>query len=209
MIPKAAEPRLAAEKVAAITAPSMHLLVAAGGHAKVVAEALPGPVTAYVDRHEADWLDAEWVASDEAALADGRLCALPLALGIAGTRPDHLAARLKLLEDYLAAGFQAPPVIHPAAVVSPSARIGAGAVVLAGAVVQACATVGPGCIVNTRAIVEHDCTVAAGCHLAPGAIVLGNCEVGRTCMIGAGAVLLPGSKLPDGTLVKAATRYPE
>ncbi|MDH3920590.1 MAG: carbonic anhydrase [Rhodospirillales bacterium] len=187
----------------------MHLLIAAGGHAKVVAEALPDPVAAYVDRREADWLDAEWIASDEAALADAGLRALPLALGIAGTRPDRLEGRLKLLEDYLAAGFQAPPVIHPAAVISPSARIEAGAVVLAGTVVQPHATVGRGCIVNTRAIVEHDCAIGAGSHLAPGAIVLGNCKVGRTCMIGAGAVVLPGSDLPDGTLVKAATRYPE
>jgi sugar O-acyltransferase (sialic acid O-acetyltransferase NeuD family) len=187
----------------------MHLLIAAGGHAKVVAEALPGPVTAYVDSRPAGWLKAERIASDEAALADAGLRPLLLAFGMAGTRPDLLEKRLKLLEDYLAAGFTAPPVVHPAAVVSRSARIEAGAVILAGAVVQPCATVGPGCIVNTRAIVEHDCAIAAGCHLAPGAIVLGNCEVGRASMIGAGAVVLQGSTVPEGTMVKAATRYPK
>ena len=187
----------------------MHLLIAAGGHAKVVVEALPGPVTAYVDPRRADWLEAEHISSDRQALTSNRLRALRIAFAFGGTMPEMLESRLNLLEDYLAAGFTAPPIVHPSAVVSRKARIDPGAVVFAGAVVQPCATVGPGSIINTRAVVEHDSDIAAGCHIAPGAIVLGNCTVGRTSMIGAGAVVLPGTRLPDRTLVNSATRYPK
>ena len=186
----------------------MHLLIAAGGHAKVVVEALPGPVTAYVDPHQADWLKAEHIPSDKQALTSDRLRALRIAFAIGGTMPEILESRLKLLEDYLAAGFTATPIIHPSAIVSRNARIDPGAVVFAGAVVQPGATVGPGSIINTGAVVEHDSDIAAGCHVAPGAIVLGNCAVGRTSMIGAGSIVLPGTQLPDRTLVNSATRYP-
>ncbi len=177
--------------------PRGHLLVAAGGHGRVVAEALPGPVVAYVDRHEAGWLDAERVASDDAALACGKLRGLALAPGLGGTRPEQLHARLEVLERYVAAGFAAPAVVHPAAWVSPSAELAPGVVVLAKAVVQATARLGRGVIVNSGAIVEHDCTLGAGCHVAPGATVLGDCELGEACMIGAGAVVLAGSRLPE------------
>jgi sugar O-acyltransferase (sialic acid O-acetyltransferase NeuD family) len=186
----------------------MHLLIGAGGHAKVVFEALPGPVKAYVDPSEADWLTAERISSDTQALAVERLRALWVAFALGGTQPDLLQKRLALLERYLAAGFTAPPIIHPSAIISRTARIDPGAVIFAGAVVQPCATIGAGCIVNTRAVVEHDCHLAAGCHIAPGAVVLGSCMVGRASMIGAGAVVLPGSVLPEGTLVNATTRYP-
>src|SRR5690606_2438624 len=131
-----------------------------------------------------------------------------LVLGLAGIAPDELRVRLALLDRYLARGFSAEPVIHPSAVVSRDAEIGAGVIVLARAVVQPFARLGRGALVNTGAIVEHDSSVGAGSHVAPGAIVLGGCTIGAACMIGAGAVVLQGSTVPDGSLIKAATRYP-
>ena len=69
--------------------------------------------------------------------------------------------------------------IHPTAVVSPSARIGEGTVVMAGAVVNAEAVIGKHCIINTGATVDHECVIGDYCHVAPGAHLCGQVKVGE------------------------------
>ena len=86
-------------------------------------------------------------------------------------------------------GYGLAALIHPAAVVSGFAHIGAGAVVLANAVVNAGADVGDLCIINTSAVVEHDCVLREGVHLSPGAVMGGNVYIGRCSWVGAGAAI--------------------
>ena len=93
-------------------------------------------------------------------------------------------------------------VIHPYAVVSPSARIGEGTVIMAGAVVQANARIGKHCIINTGASVDHDCVLGDYVHVAPGAHLCGHVEVGEGALIGAGVCVAPMGKIPSWTLAK-------
>lgn len=106
--------------------------------------------------------------------------------------------------------------IHPSAVVSPSAKIGEGTVVMAGAVINADAVIGKHCIVNTGATVDHDCIIEDYCHIAPGVNICGathigegtwvgvgtsviQClNIGQNCMIGAGSVVV--KDIPDNTV---------
>ena len=80
--------------------------------------------------------------------------------------------------------------IHPSAVISPSAKIGEGTVVMAGAVVNADAVIGKHCIVNTGATVDHDCVIGDYCHIAPGANVSGGTHIGEGTWIGVGACVI-------------------
>lgn len=181
-------------------------LVGAGGHAKALVEALLAQghrIEVYVDLLESDWLDARRVTSDR-DLSDTRLAVI---IGFGGTTPSALVKRLAVLRRYLARGFEAPAVVHPAATVSRSARLGAGVCIIAGAVIQPATNLGMGVIVNTNAVVDHDSAVAEGSHVAPGAVVLGGCKVGGCAMIGAGAVVLQGASVPDRTLVRAASLW--
>ena len=180
------------------------LLVGAGGHARVVCDAMKAAgfdLAAYADPQPSAWLDAPHCASDDAAAA------LPLeigvALGLGGVSPARLRARLALLVHFLDAGRAAPSIVHPRASVAGDAVVGRGVQVMCGAIVQAGAVLGDAVIVNTGAIVEHGSIVAEGSHVAPGAIVLGNVRIGGCAMIGAGAVVLPGTTVSDGTLVPA------
>ena len=99
------------------------------------------------------------------------------------------AARLRIGAEMVARGFVFPTLVHPTAVVSPSAQIGAGSFVAAGAIVNADARVGAQVIVNSGAIVEHDNEVGDGVHLSPRACLSGWVRVGRGSWIGAGAVV--------------------
>ena len=102
-------------------------------------------------------------------------------------------------------GFTLPTIIHTTAVISPSARIGAGTVVMPIAVINAGAQVGEFAIVNSAAVVEHDCLIGDGAHIAPGAVLGGCVTVGNLALVGIGSVARPRSTIGARSLVGAGS----
>ena len=94
-------------------------------------------------------------------------------------------------------------IIHPAAIVDSTVRIGPGTLVTAGCVIQPDTTIGSHTIVNTRAGIDHDCRVDDFAHVAPGATLAGSVSVGSGAMIGAGATILPGIEIGAWAVVGA------
>ena len=84
-----------------------------------------------------------------------------------------------------------PTVIHPSAIVSPSAKIGEGTVVMPGAIVNADAIIGKHCIVNTGASIDHECVIGDYCHIAPHATLCGQVKVGDGTIVGVCACAIP------------------
>lgn len=93
-------------------------------------------------------------------------------------------------------------LIHPGAIVSPSAEIGVGSVIMAGAVIQAGARIGKHCIVNTAATVDHDCVLGDFVHIAPGAHLCGAVNIGSGALVGVGIGIEPGVIIPAWCVVK-------
>lgn len=103
--------------------------------------------------------------------------------------------RQRIFEQARAAGLQFVSVIHPSAVIAPSAETGEGCAILAGAVVGTGARLADNVIVNTRAVVDHDSRVESHAHLASGAVLCGNVAVGEGAHVGAGAVVRQGLRI--------------
>jgi len=85
--------------------------------------------------------------------------------------------------------------IHPKAIVSQSAEIGDGTVVMQGAVIQSDVHIGRHCIINTAASVDHECNIVDFVHISPPATLCGNVCIGEGSWIGAGATVIPGIKI--------------
>ena len=83
-------------------------------------------------------------------------------------------------------------LIHKTAIVSKSATVSNGSVVMAGAVINHSANIGENSIINSNAIIEHDVSIAKFAHISPGAIVTGAVSIGEGSHIGAGASIIPG-----------------
>jgi sugar O-acyltransferase (sialic acid O-acetyltransferase NeuD family) len=186
------------------------IVVGAGGHAAVVAEALLeageqvlGFTDADAGRHGMLRLGLPVLGSDDVlSQHDRRGLKLANGLGfVAGSGLHSLRARVQQRLESL--GWTFVDVVHPRAIVSRHAVLGPGSQVLAGAVVQAGASIGTGTIVNTAAVVEHDATVGDWCHLASRSTLCGQVRVGAGSLVGAGAVLRQSVSLGDSTVVGA------
>lgn len=183
------------------------ILIGAGGHAKVVVQALESRgyfLRGYVDPTPAKWLDKHHIPH----LSQDQLAALlpscpQLAIGFLGLNCDSLKRRLTLQKDCEKKGGIFPPVLHRAAHISPSSCISPGAQVLTAAIIHPHATIGAAAVINTAAIIEHDATIGEGSHIAPRATVLGGASVGSCCFLGAGSVLIQGKTLQAHGFVKA------
>ena len=96
-------------------------------------------------------------------------------------------------------------VIHPSAMISPSAEIGEGSLVAAGAIIGPLARIGKGCIINHGAIIDHDCHVGDYCHIAPNATLGGGVVIGDAVLVGSGATILPMVSVGSKAVVGAGT----
>lgn len=185
----------------------MVYLFGASGHGKVIKDILNAngvKVEAFVDDNpDVKECGGRPVVHDAAGLSP-----MIVSIGVNKVR--------KMIVERLRSGnpmIRFATAIHPSAVISPSAKIGEGSVVMAGAVVNADAVIGKHCIVNTGATIDHDCVVGDYCHVAPGAHISGGTHVGegtwvgvgssviqclnigKNCMIGAGSVVV--KDVPD------------
>ena len=94
-------------------------------------------------------------------------------------------------------GFAFPRIIHPKAVVEPSAEIGGGVQVFGMAFIGSAARVGFGAVINTGAIVSHDCKIGDLVHLTPGVVLAGSVEVGIGALIGMGVTTAVGVRIGE------------
>jgi UDP-perosamine 4-acetyltransferase len=133
-------------------------------------------------------------------LADGVQYAF---VGVGGV--GNNAPRIRVFQLLLDHGYQLPPICHRTAIVSPSAHVGRGSVILAGAIVGAAATVSQNVIVNTGAIVEHDCDIRAHSHISTGSRLGGSVCVDEGAHIGIGATIREGITIGRRAIVGAGS----
>ena len=182
------------------------ILFGGGGHAKVVLEAFlarcPSGEVAVLDDDPAraggqllghpilggrEWLSENWPGiAVIAALGDNR-------------RRDEMIQHLKRLRRPLRS------IIHPDAIVSPSAQIGDACFLAAGTIVNAEAVLEEGAILNTGASIDHDCRIGRAAHIAPGARLCGTVTIGERALVGTGAAIIPGRSVGADARVGAGS----
>lgn len=181
------------------------VIVGAGGHACVVADALlPRRVVGHlrpsdsaIDRPD---LLGPWLGDDDMvpALADE---GHSFVIGLGFVDDSGALHRARLLSDLVGTSLEI--VVHSSAIVASTVVVGEGVFVAAGAVVGAGARLGRGTIVNSGAVVDHDCQLDSNVHVASGATLAGSVSVGSDSLIGLGASVRQGVSIGTGAVVGA------
>ncbi len=181
------------------------VVLGSGGHAKVVIELLraAGREVAWCiggPDAQGTCLGVEVVGGDDwltRLRAEGVRHAIP-AVG------DN-ALRRRLAAKAVDAGYDLVNAISPAAVVSPSARLGTGIAVMAGAVINADTTVGDLAVINTGATVDHDNVIGTAAFIGPRCALAGTVTVGDDAFLGVGCSVIPTVTIGAGATVGAGS----
>jgi sugar O-acyltransferase (sialic acid O-acetyltransferase NeuD family) len=168
------------------------VILGAGGHAHVIADIIKAEgneVVAFLD-DDLNQTDCAGPISDYTKYPD---CEFVIGIGNADIREKLSQLNLKW---HIA--------IHPSAVISESANIGEGTVVMPNAVVNARTIIGKHCIINTGAIIEHDNTIGDYSHISVGSNLGGTVIIGKKCWIGIGATIKNNVNVCDDVFIGAA-----
>ncbi len=169
-------------------------LYGASGHAKVIKDILTAN-NVHIDALVDDNLGLKELQSIP-VIHSAEGCS-PFIISIGSNKIRKMIAE-RLQTDFISA-------IHPSAVISPSASVAEGTVVMQGAIVQADAKIGKHCIINTAATVDHECVIDDYVHISPNASLCGNVQVGEGSWIGAGTTVIPGIKIGRWCVIGAGS----
>jgi sugar O-acyltransferase (sialic acid O-acetyltransferase NeuD family) len=188
-------------------APKPVIILGAGGHARVLIDALHHlgvEMMGITDPDKTLWgqtyMDIDVLGPDE-KIFDVHPERILLVNALGSTQSTK--ARQKLFETWQQRGYSFATVVHPKAVVARSVTLAEGVQVLAGVIINPNTIIGANTIVNTGAIVEHDCTVSDHVHLAPGVRVAGNVTVGGGTHVGIGSTVIQGLTVGENCLIAA------
>ena len=169
-------------------------LYGASGHAKVI-----------IDILKAQGIEVKALIDDNQDLES--LCGHPVIHSAENCSPTIISIGNNTVRQKIANQLNCDfaTAIHPSAIISPSAQIAEGSVVMQGAIVQADAQIGKHCIINTGATVDHECVIGDYAHISPNATLCGNVHVGEGTQIGAGSVVVPNVKIGKWSLICAGS----
>lgn len=169
------------------------LILGAGGLGRMVGEVA-----------DLTGLYSEIVFLDDAARDDGVIGKCMDYTALLARYPVAVAAfgdnrlRLHWTHRLLRAGFRVPVIAHPTAIISPSAQLGAGCLVLHAAIVNTHAQLGDACLVNSAGIVDHDCTLEDGVHVNLNSTIKAWCHLRACQRTEAGEVVYSTRRHIDG-----------
>jgi sugar O-acyltransferase (sialic acid O-acetyltransferase NeuD family) len=180
------------------------IIIGAGGHARACAEIAARCGFTVVGFCDPAFALGEWIngvpviaEDDEGLLAEWtKDTQLFVALG-------NNARRVELGELAQQQGIELVTLVDPTAVVSTSAEIGAGSVLMVNVVVNANTRVGAHCILNTACTIDHDGDLADGVQIGPGVHAAGGVRFGEKALAGVGASLIPGVRVGRQAIVGA------
>ena len=184
------------------------LVVGAGGFAREAAEAVRAlqahdgsvELLGFVDDDPAQWGRQLVGASVVGPLEDVAHYS-DVGVVVAIGRPDAYASRREVVARLGLDAQQYATVVHPAASVGSSCRLGHGTVVLAHVSMTADVTVGEHVVVMPQVVLTHDVHVGDYATLASGVRLGGGVQVGTGAYVASGVLVREGRRIGPWSLV--------
>lgn len=140
---------------------------------------------------------------------------LPAAVARSPERPDLTEVRIdrRLTERFLSLLDTCAlhgivnwvPLVHPSAVVSPSAELGAGVVVGPLVTISSQTKIGMHSRVGRSSTIGHDVSIGPHCRIGPAVSIPGNVVVHEQTMVGIGSTFIGGVEIGPRSLIGAGS----
>ena len=180
-------------------------VIGAGGHAKVLIEALLANKEANLagaleldDKLIGQSILNVPILSQQAMLAKYPPGDVVLVNGVGSVRSTE--ARQKVFKHFKALNYRFMSIIHPTAYMANDVMCGEGCQVLARSTVLSGTILGDNVIVNTNASVDHDCHIGDHTHVAPRVVFSGRVHLGESSHVGTGAIVIQDVKIGERVL---------
>lgn len=113
--------------------------------------------------------------------------------------------RAKLYKKVKENGFFTPTLIHTSSIISPSAKIEEGTVIMPNVVVNAKAYIGKCAILNSSCVVEHECMIGDFVHISPKVSIAGDVRIGDFTHIGIGSSVIQCLEIGKNSIIGAGS----
>jgi acetyltransferase EpsM len=167
----------------------------AGGHGKVVADALLA----------SESCEVVGILDDDPTKAGAKILGIQVLHSPGGLRAlldtlDFDGVAIGIGDNYIrdkkfrearSCGLEPVNVIHPSAHLSRFVELGVGVTILAGAIINPGTVIEDNVCVNTAASIDHDNYLETSSHVFPNATLTGGVRVGQFAYVGSGAVVAP------------------
>ncbi|MBY0223489.1 MULTISPECIES: acetyltransferase [Sporosarcina] len=182
------------------------IILGDGGHASVLAEILlleQRNVLGYTSPEPNKvFFSLNYLGADEAIRAFDP-SEVELVLGLGSVNLPYV--RSTIFQHFKMLGYTFVTVIHPSAIIAPSAKVEEGCQIMAGSIMQTNSVIEENVILNTGTKVDHDCSIGCHSHIAPGVTISGGVQIGDTTHIGTGATIIQGIKIGSHVLIGAGS----
>jgi sugar O-acyltransferase (sialic acid O-acetyltransferase NeuD family) len=135
-----------------------------------------------------------WNRSALSEFPDAKVLAVP-------GSPDSFPRRGELIASLEIPRARLAAVVHPKAMVSRNASIGANVLLMAGVVITANAVIEDHVVILPNSVVHHDSRIGAYTMVGAGVVVAGCVHIGAHCYIGSGSRFRNNLTIAPGTLV--------
>lgn len=161
-------------------------LYGASGHGKVILEIAEDngyAIEAFLDE---DLAKNEWVDFPVVHHIPSQPITIVIAIGNNKVRKEIVGKNNT---------FNYVKLVHTRAIVSKSANVSDGTVIMAGVAVNSAVNIGKHCIINTNSSIDHDCEIRDFVHISPNVALAGTVEIGEGSHIGIGATVIQNIKI--------------
>lgn len=186
------------------------IIIGAGGHAKVLIEALrlsDVPILGFMNEEaKTDYPDPERplkYLGNDASIEKYPATKYCLVNGVGSTKVSQ--ERQEIFDRFKALGYEFQTVIHPATVIASDVQLGEGSQIMAGVILQLGCRIGINTIINTRTSLDHDCVIGPHVHIAPGCVLSGSVSCGEGTHMGTGATTIQDIVIGRRVLVGAGS----
>lgn len=121
---------------------------------------------------------------------------IPIVIGIGDNK-----TRSVIFHKILQLDMELVTLVHPSAVVSQSAIIGKGSVVMPNVVVNAQTKIGCASILNSASVIEHENFIGDFVHISPNSALAGNVTISDYSHIGIGSSVKQGVFIGKNSLI--------